>query len=133
MTGEGIVVKTHGGHATVRIEKKSACSGECSSCGMCQNPVYDIKARNTAGAKTGDKVKLYMPTGEVYRAAFLVYMLPILAVFAVMGVCYVLSLAIYVTAIFCAAALAVWIYIIRRYNRKANLESEITEIVNENP
>ncbi len=133
MTGEGIVVKTHGGHATVRIEKKSACSGECSSCGMCQNPVYDVEARNTAGAHVGDKVKLYMPTGKVYRAAFLVYMLPILAVFAVMGVCYALSLPASATAIVCVVALAGWIYAIRRYNRRANLESEITEIVNENP
>lgn len=130
MTGEGIVVKTHGTRATVRIEKKSACSGECSSCGLCDNPVYDIEVKNTVNACVGDTVKLYMPTGDVYRAAFLVYMLPILAVFAVMGICHLLSVPTAITAIICIAALAVWIAVIRRYNRNANLENEITEIVN---
>lgn len=133
MTGEGTVVKINGECATVRIEKKSACSGECSSCGLCNNPVYDIDAKNIAGAAVGDKVILYMPTGRVYRAAFLVYMLPILAVFAVMGLCYMLSTPAYVTAPLCVLILAAWIYIIRIYNKRANLESEITEIVNKNP
>ena len=88
MTGEGIVVKTDGKNAIVRIEKKSACSGECSSCGLCENPVYNVEVTNEAGAKTGDRVRLYMPTGKVCASAFLVYMLPILIVFAAMGICY---------------------------------------------
>lgn len=130
MTGEGTVVNTNGLRATVRIEKKSACSGECSSCGMCENPVYDVEAKNTVNACVGDVVKLYMPTGQVYRAAFLVYMLPILAVFAVMGICYLLQAHTAFTAGVCILVLALWILIIRKYNSRANLESEITEIIN---
>lgn len=133
MTGEGTVVKINGNRATVRIEKKSACSGECSSCGLCENPVYDIEAKNSANADVGDKVVLYMPTGRVYFAAFLVYMLPIIAILAVMGICYLLSAPTYMTAVLCIIILAFWIYIIRAYNKKANLDSEIKEIVKENP
>ncbi len=130
MTGEGVVVKTDGSSATVRIEKKSACSGECSSCGMCKNPVYDVEAANNIGASAGDAVKLYMPSGKVYRAAFLVYMLPILVVFAVLGVCSLLNVRSVITAVVCAVALAVWFFLIRRYNSRANLQSEIIEIIN---
>lgn len=129
MTGEGTVVKTSGTHATVCIEKKSACSGECSSCGMCKNPVYDVEAENTVGAQPGDRVMLYMPSGKVYKAAFLVYMLPILAVLAVLGVCNLLGFHSGVTALICIAALGVWILIIRRYNKKADLNSRIIEII----
>ncbi len=132
MTGEGTVVKINGNHATVRIEKKSACLGECSSCGLCENPVYDIEAKNSANADVGDKVVLYMPTGRVYFAAFLVYMLPIIAIFAVMGICYILSAPAYITAPLCVLILIFWIYIIRVYNKKADLDSEIKKIVNEN-
>ncbi len=129
MTGEGTVVNVNGTRATVRIEKKSACSGECSSCGLCENPVYDIEAKNSANANVGDKVLLYMPTGRVYIAAFLVYMLPIIAVFASMGICYLLGAPAYITAPLCGLILIAWIFVIRVYNKKANLDSEIKEIV----
>lgn len=132
MTGEGTVVKTNGRYATVRIEKRSACSGECSSCGLCNNPVYDIEVINDAGAQTGDIVRLYMPTGKVYASAFLVYMLPILAVFSVMGVCSLLAVKTSITAILCVAVLAGWLWLIRTYNKKANLKSSIEEVVKQN-
>ena len=125
MTGEGIVVKTDGKNAVVRIEKKSACSGECSSCGLCDNPVYDVEVIN-------DKVSLYMPTSKVCASAFLVYMLPILAVFASMGICYLLKTPTYFTAAICIVVLAVWFFIIRRYSKKADLKSRIESII-ENP
>ncbi len=133
MTGEGTVVKIDGNRATVRIEKKSACSGDCSSCGLCENPVYEIEASNSAGAGIGDRVVLYMPTSRVYLAAFLVYMLPLIVVFAVMGICHLFSASFYITVSLCVLMLAAWLCAIRVYNKKANLDSEIKEIVKENP
>lgn len=132
MTGEGVVVSIDGTYATVRVEKKSACSGECASCGLCRNPVYDVKARNKAGAVAGDRVKLYMPTGKVYGAAFLVYMLPVLLILAVLGICSILNAPSYIAPIVCGAMLVVWFVVIRDYNKKVNLTSDIVEIVKEN-
>lgn len=129
MKGEGIVVKATGLTATVRIERKSACSGECSSCGMCENPVFDVDVQNKIGAKTGDKVKLYMPSKKVYMSAFLVYLLPILVIFAVMGVCSLIQAKGYVTAAWVLIAVVIWIAVIRKYNKSANLKSEIVEII----
>ncbi len=130
MTGEGIVVKTSGLNATVRIERKSACSGECSSCGMCENPVFEVESENKIGAKIGDSVKLYMPTKKVYMSAFLVYLLPILVIFAVMGICSLMGANGYVTAASVVAAVIIWFAGIKRYNESANLKSKIIEIIN---
>lgn len=129
MTGEGIVVSVSDKTATVRIERKSACSGECSSCGLCENPVFDVEAENVAGAREGDCVKLYMPSARVYMSAFLVYMLPLLAVFAVMGICTALSLKAFVTAVCTVPVPVLWLVIIKAYNKRANLKSKIIEIV----
>lgn len=129
MTGEGTVVKTYGTKALVRIERKSACSGDCSSCGLCENPVFEVEAENTVGAAAGDTVRLFMPTAKVFLSAFLVYMLPILGIFAVMGFCSILGAPLYVNAILCSLVLIGWVLLIRAYNRKANLKSVITEII----
>ncbi|MBR2477100.1 MAG: SoxR reducing system RseC family protein [Clostridia bacterium] len=133
MTGEGVVLSTDGTYATVRVEKKSACSGECASCGLCQKPVFDVKARNKAGAETGDRVKLYLPSCKIYVAAMVVYMLPVLLILAVLGICSILGAPSFVAPIICGVMLVVWLMVIRVYNKKANLTSDIVEIVKENP
>lgn len=133
MTGEGVVLSIEGTYATVRVEKKSACSGECESCGLCRKPIFDVKARNKAGAVAGDRVKLYLPSCKIYGAAFLVYMLPVLLILAVLGICSILGAPSYVAPVVCGVMLVVWLLTIRAYNKKSNLTSDIVEIVKENP
>ena len=127
MTGEGVVIRTSAQTAIVQIERKSACSGDCSSCGMCSNPVFDVEAENKIGAVAGDRVKLFMPTKKVYLSAFLVYMLPVLSILAVLGICSLLSVNPYVTALVALLAIAIWICIIRKYSKSADLKSVIVD------
>lgn len=129
MTGEGVVIETMGNMAKVRIEKKSACSGECSSCGLCNNPVYDIEALNNADAKEGDRVKLFMPTKKVVGIAFLVYMAPILAVFLIMGICALFKIDNYINAALCLLAILIWFLCLRAFSKKTELKNVITEII----
>lgn len=129
MIGEGIVIKNDGDTAVVRIEKKSACSGDCSSCGICSNPVYDTEVINKAGAVAGDVVKLYMPTKKIYISALLVYILPIIAIFAVLGLCNVVDAPNLFTAVACALVFGGWVWIIKLYGKNANLKSCATEII----
>lgn len=129
MTGEGVVVEIIGNKAKVRIEKKSACSGECSSCGLCSNPVYDVEAINKANAKVGEKVKLFMPTKKVVGIAFLVYMAPILTIFLIMGICTVFKINNYINTALCLGAILIWFLFLRLFNKKADLKNVITEIV----
>lgn len=131
MTGEGIVIKIRGNTAIVRIEKKSACSGDCSSCGLCTTPVYDTEVINDANADVGDCVKLYMSTKKLYASALLVYMLPVLAIFAVMGVCGILNAPAAVTGALCVCALVGWICIIKVYGKRADLKSRAVEVISQ--
>jgi positive regulator of sigma E activity len=41
-----------------------------------------VKARNTAGAKKGDEVELYLSTGIKLKGTAIVYLLPVLGIFA---------------------------------------------------
>lgn len=74
----GFVDEVKAGYVTVKVAKKSACGENCASCsGGCAPGERTLKALNTAGAKSGDKVVLELEDTKVFFAAFAVYILPI--------------------------------------------------------
>jgi sigma-E factor negative regulatory protein RseC len=78
-TEQGIVVRLEGGAAWVRTTPTSACEG-CSAKGSC-NAVADekeVRALNPTGAKVGDRIVLRLDSGPLLRAAFLMYVFPVL-------------------------------------------------------
>ncbi|MDD5241787.1 MAG: SoxR reducing system RseC family protein [Sulfuricella sp.] len=86
---EAIVVRLEDAVAYVQAERKSSCSG-CSesSCGTSllaslfgqKAPLY--RARNEAGAKVGDRVVIGMNESGLLKGTLLLYMLPLLLLFA---------------------------------------------------
>lgn len=84
-TEEGIVLKldtTGEGTARVRTVRSSACES-CTSKDSCHageggGMAMDVDAINTARAKPGDRVVLSIKTGSFVKAAFLIYLFPVL-------------------------------------------------------
>ena len=72
------------GDAVIAVERRSACSGDCDSCHGCahQTEVLTVIARNDIGAQPGDTVQVESETGRVLRLALLLYIMPMVLMFA---------------------------------------------------
>lgn len=84
MTQDAIVLKNfENGYAEVAVTRGTACGGTCGSCESCiyQSEVH-LPAINLVNARPGEKVTIESKTSFVYRAALLVYILPIIFLIA---------------------------------------------------
>ena len=72
------------GDAVIAVERRSACSGDCDSCHGCAHPteILMVTARNDIGAQPGDVVQVESETGRVLRLALLLYIMPMVLMFA---------------------------------------------------
>ena len=78
MKQTGIIESVNGSVASVRIKRASACGGDCSSCGSCDNALL-VNAENLINAQVGDTVELEMPDKTIFEAIFIAYIFPIIA------------------------------------------------------
>jgi len=84
-TEEGIVIKLDAKTAWVKTKKSSACES-CSSqkarCVMAGGDEMEVEVINVAGASIGDQVVIRFETSSLLKATFLLYVFPILCMFA---------------------------------------------------
>ena len=84
MTQEAVVLKVfENGLAEVAVTRGTACG---SNCGNCESCIYanELKAFavNEAGAGRGQKVIIESESRKIYRAEFIVYILPLVLMIA---------------------------------------------------
>ena len=80
MTQEGIVTRLLARDmAEVAVTRMTACGGNCGSCESCvfQNEMKTA-AKNSVQAGPGQKVLIESQSKKIFRAAFLVYVFPLL-------------------------------------------------------
>ena len=82
MLQTGIVKEITRDTAIVMIERSSSCGESCASCGLCPGQKAEVKALNEAGANVSDTVIISMADKKVLGAAFLVYIVPLIALIA---------------------------------------------------
>lgn len=72
------------GRAELLVSRKSACSGDCHTCGGCGavEQTLCLTAQNPVGARPGDIVWLESDSRTVLTSAALLYLLPLLLFFA---------------------------------------------------
>ncbi len=82
MTERGVVTKVKGNKATVSFDRKSACDN-CHMCAVTKDGMkVEIVVENTLGANVGDFVSIEMGDKFVLTAATIVYIIPLVLVFA---------------------------------------------------
>ncbi len=80
MTQEAVVTKLLPGQmAEVAVRRTTACGGNCAGCDSCvfQNELK-TPAFNRIQAKPGQKVLIESQSVRIFKAAFLVYVMPLL-------------------------------------------------------
>lgn len=76
---EGIVLECSGSVAKVKASRHN----DCENCGACPgNSAMVLQALNPLGAKPGQRVAIEVQQVNMLKAAFVVYVLPLLAVLA---------------------------------------------------
>ncbi len=76
---EGVVLEVNGRRAKVKTSRHN----DCESCGACPgNSAIVLDAYNPLGAKPGQRVQVEIQEVNMLKAAFIVYLLPLLAIFA---------------------------------------------------
>ena len=91
MTQDAIVTKVlPNDMAEVAVARTTACGGNCGSCESCifQSELKTI-ARNTIGARIGQKVVIESKSSKIYGAAILVYIMPLILFMAAYALAYV--------------------------------------------
>ena len=79
----GTVEKVEANWAWVKTKRSSACSS-CASRHHCLTQGGDqmlVKAQNTARAKKGDEVELYLSTKTKLKGTAIVYLIPVFGIF----------------------------------------------------
>lgn len=95
MRTEATVVAINEKHATIQLNRKSACDGchkqeegkDCTVCSLLgSNRSFTAVADNPIGAKVGDKVEVETAGGRVLFYAALVFLLPIVVALLAWGI-----------------------------------------------
>lgn len=76
MIEEGKVIEVKGDIAKVEIQRNTSC-GTCRACWMSEEGKMVASGQNLIGAKVGQRVRLQV-SGSILKAAFVVYILPLL-------------------------------------------------------
>lgn len=75
---EGVVIEINGAMAKI----KAGRHGDCKNCGACPgDKSMVLDAQNPIGAKPGQRVAFEIKETNMLKAAFIVYLLPIVAIF----------------------------------------------------
>ena len=134
MTQDAVVTRVFpNGLAEVAVTRGTACGSNCGNCESCafQNELKAI-AKNTVHATPGEKVVIESVSSRIFSAAFLLYIVPFIALFIGYAIAAVnaLSEGMCILVSFAAFALAVAVVVVcQRINkRKKPITFEITQL-----
>lgn len=134
MTQDAVVTRVFpNGLAEVAVTRGTACGSNCGNCESCafQNELKAI-AKNSVHATQGEKVVIESVSSRIFSAAFLLYIVPFIALFIGYAVAATNSLSeglcILVSFGFFLVAVAIVVIYQRINKRKKPITFEITQL-----
>ena len=134
MTQDAVVTRVFpNGLAEVAVTRGTACGSNCGNCESCafQNELKAI-AKNSVHATQGEKVIIESVSSRIFSAAFLLYIVPFIALFIGYAVAAANSLSeglcILVSFGFFLVAVAIVVVYQRINKRKKPITFEITQL-----
>lgn len=73
----GQVIELSGSLAKVTVKRRSSCES-CGACGIGARSEMNFMLKNEIGAQVGDRVLIEMGSNSLFKAAFLVYTIPLI-------------------------------------------------------
>lgn len=81
MKEQGKIIKRDGNQAVIEIEQGEQCK-HCNACHMFGESKMRLTAYNGIDAQVGEHVIVYVQPGFVLKSSFLIFIFPLLAMFA---------------------------------------------------
>jgi len=131
MTQDAIVIKSfENGLAEVLVARGTSCGEHCGSCSVCKY-VGEIHtyAKNLIHAAPGDKVVIESKTSEVLGAAFMIYIIPMIAMIAAYLIAAAMGANETVSVPVAFAAFAVCVGVVTLYQRARAKKKEIELLI----
>lgn len=126
----GKIISIEGKKATVAVKRTSACGENCANCkGVCTVTTAKAVAENLALADVGDTVKIESNSMDVIRAAFFLYMLPVLVAIIGAVLTYAMGINDFFVILVSVICFFVSFIIIKRFEKKLSPKSYITKIL----
>lgn len=129
MEQTGYVTEAFGSIAKVRVDRESACGGNCVSCKGCPAEAIIVEVRNSLNLKKGDVVTLYEDSKKVIAYAAVGYGL--LALLMIIGavVGYVYTKRDYMALFSAAGFLAAGFLVIKLLFKNVKSEFKVIDVV----
>ena len=130
MIETGIVEKTNGKYATVKVNKKD----ECSKCGLCLFPKnadsITFRSLNSVNAKAGDKVTIKTSEKAKISGVFLAFGIPLILIILAIGIGYLLQQSELIILLSCIIPVVLWFLVLAFIDNKLKkLKTFSTEII----
>lgn len=113
---EAIILELLDSKARIVMTRSSAC-GSCNACSMMGGSEFSCIASIPESLRgrlsIGDKVMVELPTGGAMRAAFIMYVIPLLILFTGIGIGYILDLPELVSFLIGILAFALYFIVVR--------------------
>ena len=132
MENIGIVTQVTGKIAKVRVDRESACGGNCVSCKGCPGSAVIIETENTNNFYVGEKVRLTIDNKEFLKSAIIGYgiMAILMVAFAIGGYMLLHNESMSIVSAF--VGLVIGFFILKIMYRGQKEKYIIEKIMNEN-